>query len=200
MMASKSWFSGVCAAAAITLVFGAAQMGCGSDDEGGSDGKDASADTGGSSGTGGTGGTGGTTGGTGGMDSGIMSCDTTVVSATTCGTETCPAVNATLARFTCQVNCCVNDQCGQRFASTDPTRATQCALAAQPDTRCEDFTVTGTFMGNQTYTGCCTDTNQCGGILSFVGICIAREDAALMGGTGIPPARACDAPATDSGT
>jgi len=195
-MAPKSWFSGVCAAAAITFVLGAVHMGCGSsNDKGGTDGgSDAAAGTGGFHGTGGT-------GGSAGIDSGTQTgCDTTVVSATTCGTETCPAINAMLAQFTCQVNCCTNGKCGQRYASTDPTLSTACALPAQPDTRCEDFTVTGTFMGNQTYTGCCTSDNQCGGISTLVKVCFARAALALIGGSGIPPARACDEAASDSGT
>lgn len=84
-------------------------------------------------------------------------CDTTKTSAAMCGTTACPALPA-MASQTCQINCCVNHECGTQNALTSPVAyTTQCAPPPKADLRCPSETVNGTKL-----TGCCNTMNQCG--------------------------------------
>jgi len=139
---------------------------CASSDSGSQDNTGAGGDgAGGTSGTGGAGNAG--TSGAGGFALPDLSmlltpmCDSTAMSVTSCGSNTCPALGSDAAS-TCTINCCTVDQrCGTRSADTRIEQiSTACTPPAVTDSRCPSVSVLGT-----TLPGCCTGQGTCGSII-----------------------------------
>jgi hypothetical protein len=149
----------------------------GDDDEGGGGaGMPAtSAGTGGSAGSTASGMTGGS-GGMGGLGSLIMCPMDPGVS--TCGSETCEAVDANLAMI-CVQNCCTSDmKCGRLNAS--PVGSKTCAPMVNEDPDCPAIMVPVVGM----VPGCCMDDGMTCGVQDQTGIfgggCRSRCSAAIL--------------------
>jgi hypothetical protein len=169
----------------ITALACAALIGCGGDDEdgsnagaggsGGSDNEDGGSGNGGSGGSsGGSGGNSGGSGGMGGSGGGLpmLTCSEELpTSPITCGGTECPMPMAPPipGLDLCARPCCTADDACGTFNAVE-NMETECMAAAQPDPRCMDHEIMG-----MTLEGCCID-NKCGIISALRGnACITES-------------------------
>jgi hypothetical protein len=192
----RTWHATLLGAAIVSLALTA----CGSNDSGGKDDGGTGANAGTTGNTSGTNGGGGTSGNTStgnagnSADSGMqmmLTCDTTVTSVTSCGSETCTPPDGMAAMY-CQVSCCTADnKCGSKNTSSQAAGSplADCSLPPMEDPRCAGKGGQASMFG----TACCTSDGNCG--ISLQGSqCF--DPSRFTGGTPVK----CDEAGDDAGT
>jgi hypothetical protein len=110
----------------------------------------------------------------------LLSCDPSVESASSCGTNTCPALPVG-SGASCLVNCCTSDDhCGTRIADPRYDSLGCIAVASTAtDPRCPSVTMFGLSLP-----GCCDAQGQCGQVVGPTCLALSSSKACAAADSG----------------